>query len=163
MKKSTKGASKGRIAPVACVKLKKKPRGKSFEPGNGFGSQYRFKPGQSGNPSGRSTEEQKAAAEISKALAARLVQVGSKRLLKTRGRTFTEKLADEWIRQGLHGNWQSIAALADRLEGKPAVTVNGGGTDNLQLLIMEMRNTSKRIGPPEGAVHVLPSGEEEEA
>jgi hypothetical protein len=44
------------LAPVISpptVRVKKKPRGKSFEPGNCFGSEHRFKKGICPNPGGR--------------------------------------------------------------------------------------------------------------
>ena len=127
-----------KLAPVASlkVKTKKRPRGRSFERGNGFGSATRFQPGQSGNPSGRTSAEQKADAEVSKALLARLPQVDPR---DRYGRTYTQKLADVWIELGLEGNVSALVSLAERIEGKPPVAMNiSGGMDNLDLILAAM-------------------------
>ena len=143
--------SKQKLAPEPRFKLKKKPRGRAFPKGHTIGAEHRFKPGQSGNPSGRTKEEQQAASLISKALAERLVQIGSRsQLKKSPGRTFTQKLADEWILQGLGGSWQAISALSNRLEGAPAATLVTDGPNPLDLILIEMTKQAAEMGLPEG-------------
>lgn len=146
-----------KLVPALSVKSKKRPRGKSFEPGNGFGSAYRFKPGQSGNPGGRPKS-----AELSTALRAKLKSDTTRKL---KSRTYAEKLCDELVEQGLLGNVSAIVAIGDRTEGKPAVTIlDDGRPDAVQLLIEGMTRESARIGHPEGWMPpLLESGEEQEA
>jgi hypothetical protein len=134
-----------RLAPVALPKLKKRPRGKSFERGNSFGAATRWKAGQSGNPNGRTSAEQKADAEISKALLTRLPEVDPR---DRHGRTYTQKLADVWIELGLEGNVSALVSLAERIEGKPPVAMNiSGGMDNLDLLLVEMTKMYESTPP----------------
>lgn len=144
--------SREQLALAASRKaLKKKARGRSFAKGNTVGAAFHFKPGQSGNPSGRTSEEQRAAALISKALIARLPQKGSKRLLNSAGRTFTQKLADKMVESGLDGDVGAIVAIADRIEGKPAVSIVGDGNESpIAILIASMNDRSDLIGPAEG-------------
>jgi Family of unknown function (DUF5681) len=159
-------ASREKITPAASpikIKPKAKPRGKSFEPGNGFGSEHRFKPGQSGNPNGRSSAAQKASALISKALMDRLPQVGTRRLLRRGRRTFTQKLADTWIESGLAGNVGAISGIAERLEGRPAVSISMDGNENpISILIASMNDRSDAIGLAEGRQRQLTEGGEDD-
>lgn len=156
-------------APVASanstvikVKLKGKPRGKSFEKGHGYGAEHRFKPGVSGNPSGRSRAQQIAASKISECAITRLGEVGTKRLLKlAANKSYCQKLADEWIAAGLAGNVGAIAALADRVEGRPGVASPVDGEQSpLAMLILSMNARSDEIGPSEGRQRQLTGGEE---
>lgn len=145
----------GKSAPVegvtVVIKPKAKPRGKAFPKNHNYGIATRFQPGQSGNPKGRSSEQQKAAHVLSKALIERLPQIGTKRNLKTRGRTYTQQIADVWIEQSLGGNIAAIISLSNRVEGCPAVSILGDGRpDNLTLLINAMHAEYETIGPPEG-------------
>jgi hypothetical protein len=142
----------GALAPEPRVKIKKRPRGRSFEKGNGFGSATRYKPGQSGNPDGRP-----ACKEISKALRVRLE---SEKPIAAR--TYAERLAKEWVEQGLGGNVSAIVTLADRVEGRPGVSVSINETDPLTELLLEMRQMSKVAGPPEGHVPLRAGGDGEE-
>jgi len=125
--KRAKRVSTQKITPLFRVKPKARPRGKSFEKGNGFGSEHRFKKGMpSANPGGRPKSS-----EISVALRAKLKSETTKPL---RARTYAEKLVDKWVEQGLDGNVAAIAAIADRAEGRPAITITGDGRpDNLTL------------------------------
>jgi hypothetical protein len=133
------------------IKPKGRPRGKAFTKNNTYGVATRFKPGQSGNPNGRSSEEQRAASLLSKALIEVLPMVGNRASLKTAGRTFTQKLAGVWVEQGLKGNIAAIVAIADRIEGKPFVSMQvDGGPNQLAILIEGMHNVSKTVGHPEG-------------
>jgi hypothetical protein len=135
-----------KLTPALSVKLKKRPRGRSFEKGNGFGAAHRYKPGESGNPGGRTK-----CAEISAALRAKLKSEFS---LPRAGRTYAEKLVDEWVEQGLGGNTAAIAAIADRAEGRPLVSVSvfDAANDPLNKLVEFMAEESARLGPPEGFV-----------
>ena len=148
--------SRGKLAPadgVITIKPKGKPRGKAFTKNNEQGIATRFKPGVSGNPKGRSSEEQRAAAFLSKALFERLPQIASKAGLHKRGRTFTQKVADVWIEQALDGNVGAIVAMANRIEGCPATSVAVSGTeDPLAILIAHMTAESRELGPPEGFI-----------
>jgi hypothetical protein len=151
--KSRKGVTRVNLAPVPRVKIKKRPRGKPFEKGNGFGSATRYKKGESGNPDGRP-----ACKEISKALRVRLE---SDKALPAR--TYAEKLAKEWVEQGLGGNVSAIVSVADRVEGRPAVSVSVEQTGPIDLLLLEMRKESKRRGKPEGYVEPQDAEEIENA
>jgi hypothetical protein len=147
---------KGKLAPVEGViqiKPKGKPRGKAFSKNNKHGLATRFQPGESGNPKGRSSEQQKAAHLLSKALIERLPQIGTKRSLKTRGRTYTQQIADVWIEQSLSGNIPAIISLSNRVEGCPAstVTVDKDG-DNLTLILAHLDERSEVLGQPDGMV-----------
>lgn len=132
------------LAPATRVpvnRIKKRPRGRSFEPGNGFGSATRYKKGESGNPSGRP-----ACKEISKALRELLATNG---LMKPR--TNAEKLAVKWFLQSLAGNIPAMISLAERCEGRPAIALSiTNENDPLIELIAAMHEESRRIGPPEG-------------
>jgi hypothetical protein len=141
------------LAPVPRVKVKKKPRGRSFEKGNGFGSATRYKPGQSGNLLGRP-----ACKEISKALRERLESD-----TPLPARTYAEKLAKEWIEQGLAGNVGAIVSAADRVEGRPGVSVTLGEVGPIDMLIASMESYHREHhGVPEGHVPLqeLPDAEE---
>ena len=134
------------------IKPKGKPRGKSFPKKNNYGLATRFQAGESGNPKGRSSEQQKAAHLLSKALIARLPQIGTKRSLKTRGRTYTQQIADVWIEQSLNGNISAIVSLSNRIEGMPATSVAVSTEDPLALLVAHLDARSEKLGPPEGMI-----------
>ena len=115
-----------KLAPVPKVRLKKRPRGKPFEPGNTHGLATRFVKGVCPNPLGRAHSK-----EIGKALRDRAAQVDP---LDAAERTYAMELADEWIASGLSGNIAAIASIADRLEGRPSITVvSDGRPDNLTM------------------------------
>ena len=171
-KKFRKGESGEKFAPVASanpiaftIKPKRKPRGRSFEKGHGYGAEHRFKKGQSGNPSGRSRAEQIASAKISECLVSRLGEVGTKRLLKlAANKSYCQKLADEWIAAGLAGNVGAISSLADRIEGRPAVSVSMDGDDSpIAILIASMDQRSDEIGPAENSSRQLKGENEDDA
>jgi hypothetical protein len=141
--KVRKGVSKGskqQLAPVTRVtvaRIKKRPRGRSFEKGNGFGSEHRFQKGMpSANPSGRPLCK-----EISKALVQRLASTGP-----ISARSGAEKLANEWYKQASTGNVPALVSLANRVEGCPATAIQVTGQDNLVLLLEAMTG---ELGPPE--------------
>jgi hypothetical protein len=145
-----------KLAPVdgaIKIKPKGKPRGRAFPKNNESGIATRFKPGESGNPKGRSSEEQRAAAFLSKALVERLPQIATRAGLHRAGRTFTQKVADVWIEQALDGNINAIVAMANRIEGAPATSVAVSGTeDPLVMLVAHFGERSRQIGPPEGFI-----------
>jgi Family of unknown function (DUF5681) len=140
--------SSGKSAPVTSAfrpKVKGKPRGKSFEPGNGHGVAWRYKPGESGNPSGRPRHK-----EISKALRARLESQGP---LPKHGRTGAEVLADKWFEQAKNGNVAALASLADRTEGRPSISVGiNDGNAGLLELVGAVERLHPHLGHPEGYV-----------
>jgi hypothetical protein len=125
------------------AKVKKRRRGKSFEPGNGFGSEHRFKKGVSGNPGGRTK-----CSELRKALRVKLASMAS---LPKPGRTFAEKVADKWVDLALNGNSAAIAAIADNAEGRPhqSISVDDSTQDSMLLLVAGMNRMSAHLGPPE--------------
>jgi Family of unknown function (DUF5681) len=153
MQKSRSPKTRGRVrsgksAPESSairLKVKGKPRGKSFEPGNGHGSSWRFKPGESGNPSGRPRHK-----EISKALRARLESQGP---LPKRGRTGAEVLADKWFEQAENGNVVALASLADRAEGRAPISVGvSDGNAGLIALVAAVEELHPHLGSPEGHI-----------
>jgi uncharacterized protein DUF5681 len=143
--REVKRVSDRALAPVPSVKIKKRPRGKSFQPGHGYGSAHRFKPGQSGNPQGRP-----ACKEISKAL--REILASDHRLP---AKTGAEKVARKWFEQGLLGNVAALVSLADRVEGRPNISISHDGSgDNLTLILTAMNERHQMIGPPEHSISI---------
>ncbi len=143
--------SKGRLASdssvtkVSIVRVKKRPRGKSFEPGNGFGAKHRFKPGVSGNPSGRPLCKEVNAASRS------FLASGIHK--SPRAQTNAEAIVAAQGRKAKKGDLGAAQFLADRAEGRPAVSVNVDGQgDNLAVLVAMMNEKSETLGPPEGQV-----------
>src|SRR5271156_1540345 len=106
--KGGKSVTRGALTPdtrVSIVRIKKRPRGKSFQPGNGFGSEHRFKKGMpSANPSGRPLCK-----EISVALRDRLA---SDRPIPAK--TYAEKVAKKWLDESLDGNIAAIVSMSNR-------------------------------------------------
>jgi hypothetical protein len=149
LKRVTKRASKQltpAISPAeirAALKIKRRPRGKSFEKGNGFGAEHRYKPGQTGNPGGRTK-----CSEIRKYLR---IKLGAEVALPRKGRTYAERVVDKWIDLALAGNAAAISAIADNAEGRPAVTILGDGRPDVLVELRDaMNRRSSQIGPPEG-------------
>ncbi len=160
--KFSKRVSGGELARAATPNLKKRPRGRAFAKNNSYGLATRWKKGTSGNPNGRTSEQQKIGSLISKALCARLPQIGGKALLQSPSRTYTEKLADEWIAQGLAGNVGAIVTIAERLEGKAATSVTvDQGQDAIAILVASMDDRSDEIGLAEGRQRQLTAGADE--
>ena len=94
-RKIRKRSIRGKLAPVISapeIRIKKRPRGKSFEKGNGFGSEFRFVKGMpSPNPGGRPKT-----AKLSEAIREGLALGSSERLPV---RTNAEVLAAQVIHQ----------------------------------------------------------------
>jgi hypothetical protein len=134
-----------KLASETTPKIKKKPRGRPFVKGNTLAQDFWYRPGQSGNPSGKPAHK-----EVSKALRARLAELAPGDKL---GRSNAEMLADQWIRVGLSGNIPALISLTDRAEGKPAVVVGVSGTpDGLRELIEGVEEVHKQLGHPEGFI-----------
>jgi len=155
--KGGKGVTRGALTPdtgVSIVRIKKRPRGKSFQPGNGFGSEHRFKKGMpSANPSGRPLCK-----EISVALRDRLA---SDRPIPAK--TYAEKVAKKWLDESLDGNIAAIVSMSNRVEGCPATAMQiTGGMDNLSLIVAHMNQRSTdELGHPEGFIPRPPELEED--
>jgi hypothetical protein len=132
----------------ALPKTKKRPRGRPFPKGdNPVGLSTRFRKGESGNPHGRPKS-----AEISKALRKLLAAEVS---LPRKGRTYAEKLVTKWVEKGLGGNTAAIAAIADRAEGRPNISISTDGSgDNLTLILAAMSERHAQIGPPENFISI---------
>jgi hypothetical protein len=151
MPKLSKRESKGNftpaptgLAPVPKVRLKKRPRGKPFPKGNTQGLATRFIKGVCPNPLGRAHSK-----EIGQALRDRAAQVDP---LDAAQRTYAMELADEWIASGLGGNVTAIEGIANRLEGKPAQSIQvRPGPDPVDIIAAGMTKMYFEIGPPEGA------------
>jgi hypothetical protein len=147
----SKRASQHDLRSIANVK--KKPRGKPFEPGNKIGN--RFKQGEpSANPSGRpkSREINKAYRDWISANVTLEELQRHKLPCELLGHSRAEVIA--WVRgeATLRGSLSDGIELADRAEGKPAVTLTGvGGEDPLRELIGAVDAVRLQIyGPPEG-------------
>lgn len=143
--------SKGRLASdtsvtkVSIFRVKKKPRGRSFEPGNGFGAEHRFKPGVSGNLSGRPLCKEVNAASRS------FLASGIHK--SPRAQTNAEAIVAAQGRKAKKGDLGAAQFLADRAEGRPAISVSMDPSgDNLAVIAAYMTNRSKEIGPPEGLI-----------
>ncbi len=139
------------------IKVKGKPRGKPFPKKHNIGAATRYKPGQSGNPSGKP-----AHSSISKALRARLAEpaLGDKL-----GRTIATLIADSWIAEAVRGNVPALASLADRTEGRPLISAPPGAPSNFLDYIKTVQLLSMQLGAPEGhpnANKLLPAVTEDE-
>jgi hypothetical protein len=83
----------------------------------------RWKPGQSGNPSGRPRT-----ALLSQAVREKLGDLVPD---DPQGRTFAQKIADSLIERAARGDPESFRALGDRAEGKPSQSVALTSTPSL--------------------------------
>lgn len=166
-KKFRNGVTHGALAPVRhrLAPVKKRPRGKPFPKGNQVGLSTRYKKGEpSPNPAGRPSL--KKLSEASRAQQAEIVPLeellAAKLPADLYGRTYAEVHAWKLGNEGLHGNISAIAELADRAEGKPGTSISiNENPDPIDLLIVEMRAASARLGPPEGRVAPQLDDEEE--
>jgi hypothetical protein len=152
--KVSKRVRKGNLAPVTRnlaptrPKIKKRPRGKSFQPGNSFGVATRFRPGESGNPAGAPRYK-----KINEAAQAHLAM---ENLTDPAGRTFAETYIDAASALALDGNLAAIAWLADRAEGRPGTSLEvQGGEDQLAMLLAAM-NAKVAGTRPEGYIPYQP-------
>jgi hypothetical protein len=140
--------SKRRLTSVlspALPKVKKRPRGRPFEPGNTLSLPYRFKPGQSGNPGGR--PKSKEINESSRKFLAS--DIGKSPRVQTNAELIVAKIGH----RAKKGDLNAAVFLAERAEGRPAMCVNVDGSgDNLTLILNAMDEVSREIGPPEGMV-----------
>jgi hypothetical protein len=158
-KKSSKRVRNHGLAPDLRGKFprfKKRPRGKSFLPGNTVGISTRFKEGNRANPGGR--PKLKIISDACRAV------VSSDVTEKMQPQTRAEKVASKLFGLAEKGNISAIRELADRCEGRPAITVTSdGGQDKVMLLIQSMTERSREIGHPEGwQPPLLESGDEQE-
>jgi hypothetical protein len=113
--------------------VKKKPRGdpNAVKP-------YQFKPGQSGNPSGRARDQ------LSDALRSRLAVLIPN---DKERRDWAAATMQSLVNEGVRGNINAIALMFDRLEGKPmqAHEVSGPGGGAIPLTSMTPEENEKRI------------------
>ena len=157
--KPAKRRSQQKFSPVLrrkLLRLKKRPRGKSFLPGNTIGASTRFQKGASANPGGRPSY-----AKYSEALRA-LVAADPDETFEINSNAAA--LAARVVKMGVKGNISAIREIGDRCEGGPAITVHSDGSpDQITLLVQAMTEKSREIGHPEGWVPpLLESGEEQE-
>jgi hypothetical protein len=131
------------LRPRRKLKIKRLPRGKSFERGNQIGISTRFVKGVSGCPGGRP-----ASSKLSEAYRALLALPAGTRV---EIRTNAEAMAYKVFKMGAGGNLGAAREVGDRSEGKPAVSiqVDGGGGD-VALIAQYMRERSEIAGCPEG-------------
>lgn len=113
-----KNISRGRaargLAPV--TKRKCAPRGRAFLRGNSAGAAHRWKPGQSGNPSGRPKSKL-----ISEALRWMLSTPPDEVIVPA---SRAETLAWRLIREGQRGKIGAVIECADRTEGRAHVSMS---------------------------------------
>src|ERR1700732_4720111 len=144
--KTAKRERKQKFSPVLRRKLprlKKRPRGKSFEPGNTVGLATRFKKGDRANPGGRPSYK-----KYSEALRA-LVAADPDETFEINSNAAA--LAARVVKMGKKGNISAIREIGDRCEGRPAITIQGDGSpDQITLLVEAMTERSREIGHPEG-------------
>jgi Family of unknown function (DUF5681) len=128
----------------AIPKVKKRPRGKPFAKGNTLSLPYRFKPGQSGNPGGRpkSKEINSASRDF----------LGSDTGKAPRIQTNAEAIVAKLGRRAKKGDLGAATFLADRAEGRPAVsiTTNDGGKGVVDIFVAHLKATAEERGRPEG-------------
>src|ERR1700733_12065903 len=139
----------GKLAPdvrrTQKRKLKRLPRGKSFEKGNSVGVNTRFQPGNRANPGGRPRTTKLT--EAYRALLALPVDA------PVEIRTNAEAMAYKVFRMGMKRNLNACVEVGNRAEGRPAVSINmNDGPDNLSVLIGMMNERSEQVGLPEGHV-----------
>jgi hypothetical protein len=98
-----------------------------------------FKPGQSGNPGGRTKSK-----ELSAAYRRKLEQLIEN---DPKGRTFAELIADALINEAIKGKVPAAAEIADRTEGKPAQSITLGGALEVDIESIDerIRTLSKRV------------------
>lgn len=131
-----------KLAPFSgAVRPKKMPRGKPFPKGHSIGAATRFVKGHS-HPGGRAKS-----AEISKALRELLA---SDKPIVVESLSGAEAIAWQWYQQARDGHLGAIVSLADRVEGRPSVSIGIQGENSLDVLILAMSERSREIGPPEG-------------
>ncbi len=138
------------IAPIP--KLKQKPRGAPFKPGNRFGIASRFKPNNNANPQGRPSLKRLNAACVD--VLARIVpreELAAAGLpISLFGKTYAEIGAWVLQQEGLRGNISAIAEVGDRAEGRPGVASPDNGEQSpFAMLILSMDQRSDVIGPAE--------------
>jgi len=151
-RKLLKGVTR-EFTPVLRVKVKRLPRGKPFEPGNGFGAATRFKKGEpSANPGGR--PKTRLISESARK------QIGADIHRAPKLETEADLIVAAQLKKARKGDVVAAAFLADRAEGKPAVTVLNEGEDNLRMLVVGMDEMYAQLGRPEG-MEPLPPGETE--
>jgi hypothetical protein len=125
------------------MKIKLKPRGRPFKPGNHVGR--RFKKGDpSPNPGGRPKS-----AKLSEAYRALLALPAG---APVEIRTNAEAMAYKVFRMGKKGNLGACVEVGDRSEGRPAVSISMEGGDNLSLLVAHMDALSEASGKPDGMI-----------
>lgn len=112
---------------------KKDPKDPSYKPGGVTGKG--FKPGQSGNPSGRPKSKL-----LSEAYRAALAEE-----LKN-GRTCAEEIAKEMVKLAMKGKYMHASEIADRVEGKPrqAYDVELSVNDELAEIVEKARKRAAK-------------------
>jgi hypothetical protein len=140
--------------PKKLKRLKMKPRGRPFPPGNKIG--HRFEPGNNANPGGRPRF-----AKISEALRALLAAKPTDKFEIT---TNAEAIAYKIFRMGKKGSIAAIREVGDRSEGRPNISIGFGnsGGDNLPLLIAAMTVRHREIGPPENWIPLEEGADDEQ-
>jgi uncharacterized protein DUF5681 len=146
-KSNKRGTSqkKTKLAPALSafgIKLKRKPRGRSFEPGNGFGAEYRFPKGVSGNPGGK-PKTQKVNESARKRLAADADN-------PPKVETGADEIVEMLYQKAKRGDVGAARELADRAEGRPAQTldVHDDRVDPFLELAASMNRHGALLGPP---------------
>ncbi len=101
---------------------------------------YKFKKGQSGNPSGRPRS-----AILSDALRCKLAEVDP---IDESGRTYAEVIAEQIIIRAKAGDVQAIKEIADRVEGKARQTlsVTNDRRGQLEAMIESMITDAADVG-----------------
>jgi len=126
-------------------KVKKRPRGRPFAPGNSLSLPYRFKPGQSGNPGGR--PKSKEINESSRKFLAS--DIGKSPRVQTNAELIVAKIGH----RAKKGDLGAAQFLADRAEGRPAISISHDGAgDNLRLILAHMDARVEELPQPEGFI-----------
>jgi Family of unknown function (DUF5681) len=148
--------SRERKSAVPKIKIKRRPRGKPFQKGNTLSRPYWFAPGTSGNPGGRPKTR-----EISQSARK---QIGADVRKPPKIETEADLIVAAQLRKARKGDVGAAAFLADRAEGRPAVVINTGGSDNLALIVEGMRQMhAERFGAQieDDDQSLLPAGDEQ--
>jgi len=154
-RKLAKGVTREFTPIVRAIKPRRRPRGKPFPKENTIGLATRFQKGICPNPGGR--PKTRLISESARK------QIGADIHKAPKLETEADLIVAAQLKKARKGDVIAATFLADRAEGKPAVTVLNEGEDTLKLLVFGMDEMYSQLGRPEGMepLPVLPPGETE--
>lgn len=127
-RKLSKGASKQRKTEARPL-LRRAPRGTPFAVGNNYGIETRFKEGNRANPGGR--PKSKKLSDAYRAMAESDVEK------PIRIQTRAERVVRKVFQLAERGSIPAAREIADRCEGRPAITITGDGRQDVLQPLLE--------------------------